>query len=204
MDAPDLVCWDFGDTLVDERFMRIPPAGVPEWTGVYDRVVDARPGWVDDWMLGRASLNDLIEPLAAELSMSRTEISRHLRAVWAETEWYPEVRVWVERLNGVIPQAVVTVNPWEFDGIASACGLLPLVDAIVTSAELGTRSKVTMVHRARALLALPPGVSTTLLIDNKAANVDEFVAAGGLGVHFVRDRFTEDAAALLEPLVAGA
>ena len=38
----DLVCWDFGDTLVDERFMRLPPDGVPEWGEVYDAVLAER------------------------------------------------------------------------------------------------------------------------------------------------------------------
>lgn len=67
--------------LVDERFTRIPPAGIPEWTALYDRALDERPGWVEEWLLGRAALNDLVEPRAAELSMARADISRHLRVV---------------------------------------------------------------------------------------------------------------------------
>jgi len=200
--ALDLICWDFGDTLVDEQFMRIPPAGVPEWMAVYERVVEARFDWVGEWMLGRAALNDLVEPLSAELSMTRAEISRHLRAVWNEIEWYPEVRAWVERLNRVVPQAILTVNPWEFEGIAVACGLVPSVDVIVTSAELQTLSKVPMAERARELLGLAPGLGTTLLIDNKAANVDEFAAAGGQTLHFEREPFVREAEATLGPLVA--
>lgn len=202
--AIDLVCWDFGDTLVDERFMRICPPGVPGWTEVYDRLLAGRPGWDNEWMLGRASLNELIAPLAEELSMERAAVSRHLRSVWQQIVWFPEVRGWVERLDGVVQQAVVTVNPWEFEGIAVACGLVPLVDVIVTSAELETLSKVTMAHRARELLGLPAGLATTLLIDNKRVNVDEFVAAGGRGWHFVRETFDADAAAMLAPLLGSA
>ena len=62
MPAPDLVCWDFGDTRVEERFMRAAPAAVPAWDSVYDDVMAAMPGFEDDWMLGHASLNDLIGP----------------------------------------------------------------------------------------------------------------------------------------------
>ena len=48
----DLVCWDFGDTLVDERFMRIAPEGVPQWGKVYDEILDERPEWVASLDLG--------------------------------------------------------------------------------------------------------------------------------------------------------
>lgn len=197
----DLVCWDFGDTLVDERFMRIAPSRVPEWTTTYDRVLDQRPSWVDEWMCGRASLNDLVEPLVAELAMTPAAVSRHLRGVWSQIEWYPEARAWLERLNGVVPQAIVTVNPWEFEGIAVACDVVPLVDVIVTSAELGTVSKVSMAQRARQLLGMSADLSTTLLIDNKRSNVDEFEHAGGQGLHFTRERFTDEAERLLGPML---
>lgn len=202
MRAPiDLVCWDFGDTLVDERFMRNPPPGITEWTDAYERALLVRPGFDDDWMLGRAAINQLIDPLAAALPMTRVEISRHLRAVWSTIEWYPEVREWVNRLQGEIPQAIVTVNPWEFEGIAVACGLVPLVDVIVTSAEMQTLSKVPMAERARELLGLEPGLGTTLLIDNKQANTDEFAAAGGQVFHFSRQRFAAEADSLFRGVV---
>ncbi|MDJ0767232.1 MAG: hypothetical protein QNJ12_00505 [Ilumatobacter sp.] len=200
--AIDLVCWDFGDTLCDERFMRIPPDEVPQWTAVYDGVVDAHPAWVADWMLGRASLNDLIAPLAEKLPMSRAAIARHLRAVWRRIAWFPEARAWLERLDGAVPQAVVTVNPWEFAGIAAACGLDRHVDVIVTSAEIASESKVAMALRARELLALSGDLSTTLLIDNRSDNVDEFVGAGALAIRYEPGTFEREAARLLGPLLA--
>jgi FMN phosphatase YigB (HAD superfamily) len=197
----DLVCWDFGDTLVHERFMRRCPPGVPEWEDVYDGVVDSRAEWVTDWMLGRAAMTDLIPWLAAELPMTRTAVARHLRAVWQQIEWFPESREWVEQLNGRVAQAVVTVNPAEFSGIATACGLDPLVDVIVTSADLDTPSKVAMAEHVRWLLGLGRGVSTSLLIDNREDNIDEFAAADGHGYHFTPDGFGRDAEALLGPLL---
>lgn len=192
----DLVCWDFGDTLVDERFMRIPPPDVPEWTDVYDNYLDQHPAWDEAWMLGKASLNDLIAPLADQLPMTRPEVSHHLRAVWWQIEWYPEVRAWLERLNGEMLQAVVTVNPWEFEGIAAACGLVPLVDVIVTSAEVGSASKVVMARRARELLGLDDRLDATLLIDNRLDNVEEFRQSGGRAFHFTRQRFAAEAETL--------
>jgi FMN phosphatase YigB (HAD superfamily) len=197
----DLVCWDFGDTLVDEMFMRNAPDGVSGWADAYERALMVRPGFVDEWMLGRAALNELVDPLASELPMSPVEVSRHLRAVWSTIEWYPEVRRWLVRLQGNVPQAIVTVNPWEFEGIAVACGLVPLFDVIVTSAELQTLSKVTMAERARELLGLTPGLATTLLIDNKQANTDEFDAAGGQTFHFTRERFGAEADSLFVDVV---
>ena len=96
----------------------------------------------------------------------------------------------------------MTVNPWEFEGIAVACGLVPPVDAIVTGAEPGTCSKTPMAHRARELPGLGVDLSATLLIDDKQANVDEFVAAGGRGFHFDRARFATEGETMLAPLVS--
>lgn len=198
----DLVCWDFGDTLVDERFMRIAPRGVHEWTLVYDEVLASlgdHGNFDNEWMLGRATMNELVGPLSLRLPMTRAAVAKHLRAVWQQIDWYPEVRALLEHLNGQVLQAIVTVNPHEFHGISTACGLDPLVDVIVTSADLQTLSKVTMAAHARELLGLAPGLSTTLLIDNRADNVDEFLRAGGRGIPFQRPTFTSNAAVLLSP-----
>jgi FMN phosphatase YigB (HAD superfamily) len=190
----DLVCWDFGDTLCDERFMSIAPAGVPEWTAAYDECLAERPKWFDAWMLGKATLNELIEPLADQLPMTRAAIARHLRVVWHQIKWFPEPLALMRQINGSVAQAVVTVNPWEFAGIAAACGLDQLVDVIVTSAELGTTSKSEMAHHARHLLGLPAGLSTTLLIDNRSDNVGEFQTAGGYAFAFTPETFMHQVA----------
>jgi FMN phosphatase YigB (HAD superfamily) len=180
----DLVCWDFGDTLVDERFMRLAPDGVSDWGRVYDEVLAERPRWVAELDLGRASLNDLIEPLAERLGLTRAAVAAHLRAVWHRIEWFDDARAAVERLDGVVDQAVVTVNPHEFAGIASACGLDRLIPTLVTSAELATTSKVALAERARQLLGLHPGLTTTILVDNRVDNVAEFAGAGGRTIHY--------------------
>lgn len=185
--AIDLVCWDFGDTLVDERFMRLPPDGVPEWGRVYDSLLEERPQWLADWDLGSGSLNDLVLPLADRLPMSPAQVASHLRHVWGRIEWFSDAEQCVGRLQELVHQAVVTVNPHEFSGIARACGLDARIPTMVTSAELGTASKVAMARHARRLLGLPGSeLSTTVLIDNKSENIDEFAAAGGHVVLYER------------------
>jgi len=198
MKVIDLVCWDFGDTLVDERFMRIAPPDVPAWTQTYDDVLGALGTYDDEWMLGRASMNELIQPLAARLPMSPAHVGRHLRAVWQQIEWFDEVRQHMIELDGRVLQAIVTVNPHEFHGIATACGLDPLVDVMVTSADLATISKVDMSKHARHLLGLGEGLATTLLIDNRRDNTEEFRAAGGHAIHFERSTFGSIAESVLE------
>lgn len=195
-DAPtndiDLVCWDFGDTLVDETFMQYAPDGVPEWPEAYRAAFAADPNFADQLDLGEASLHDLIEPLAARVPMSHPEIARHLRSVFDRIEWLPGMRELVTRLNGKVLQAVVTVNPHEFGAMAVACGLEPLVDVIVTSADAVSLSKPVMARRARHLLGLSPDLSTTLLVDNKAINVDDFYAEGGLAIEYVPETFAAE------------
>jgi len=183
----DLVCWDFGDTLVGETFMQLAPDGVPEWPAAYRAAFDADPTFAQSLNLGEASLCDLVDALAYELpNTPRPLITRHLRTVWHRIEWFPEALAWIERLNGHVLQAVVTVNPHEFHGIAVACGLDELVDVIVTSADTVSLSKPVMARRARRLLGLDEALSTTLLIDNKVDNIDEFVTEGGEAVVFDR------------------
>lgn len=188
----DLVCWDFGDTLVDETFMQYAPDGVPEWPEAYRSAFTADPDFVDRLNLGEASLHDLIDPLAGLVPMSRADIARHLRTVFARIEWLPGMRDLVTDLDGRVHQAIVTVNPHEFMAMAVACGLDPLVDVIVTSADVVSLSKPVMARRARHLLGLSPGLSTTLLVDNNEFNVDEFLSDGGLAIRFSPETFAAE------------
>lgn len=49
---PAVLLWDFGDTLVDERWMRQPPAACPTWEAVW---LDVMADHADDWNVGRLS-----------------------------------------------------------------------------------------------------------------------------------------------------
>ncbi len=192
----DLVCWDFGDTLVDELFMRAAPRECPEWTQAFEQMVADRPDLFDAWDLGRATVNDAAIAMRQYVDLTPKQIARQMTANFADIHWFPEVRTLVERLARTYTQAVVTVNPHEYWAFAAGIGLMPLVDVHVTSAEVASASKVVMVERAREVLALPPGIDTSLLIDNKAHNIDEFTAGGGQGWWFRRDRFEADAVAV--------
>lgn len=204
IDAPiDLVCWDFGDTLVDELFMRLPPTSFDGWPEAYEAMVSANGELFERLDLGTAALNDLIDPLSDLVPLPRAEIAKHLRVVWRRIEWFPASGRWVERLaDAGVPQAVVTVNPHEFHGMAVACGLDELVDVIVTSAEIADVAKPPMAERARALLGLGSGLDSTLLIDNKAHNTADFEAAGGRSLLYEPATFEAEAARVLGPLVA--
>lgn len=202
-DSIDLVCWDWGDTLVDELFMQIAPAGCAEWTEVYAQVSIDHSELFDEMFSGRESMNALVEILHSRLpSLGRRAIARHIRAVWHQIVWFPETRAWVERLrNADVVQAIVTVNPHEFHGMAVTCGVDLLVDVIVTSAELADFSKPVMAKRARELLGLSPGLGSTLLIDNKHHNTAAFVEAGGQAIHYTPATFAREAEHHLGPLV---
>ena len=194
----DLVAWDFGDTLCDQTFMRIAPHGVPGWSDAYLRWFATNPGWEDAWMLGGVPMDDMVPWLAGELGMEPSAVARHLRAVWHQIDFWPNAMGALRRLRGVILQACVTVNPFEFSGIAAASGLDQIFDVIVTSAEAKSNSKVDLTQRARHLLGLDDDLERTLLIDNIADNTDEFAAAGGQTYLFTTDAlFGMDAASLL-------
>ncbi|MEM7139555.1 MAG: hypothetical protein AAF548_00895 [Actinomycetota bacterium] len=200
-DSPiDLVCWDFGDTLVHERFMRRNPPGVPEWEEVYDEL-SMDPAFDEPWMLGDANMTDLIPRLAARLPMTNAAIARHLRHNWHDIDWFPDAREWIHKLNGRRLQAIVTVNPFEISGILTACGLDPVVDVVVNSAEIRSLSKVAMTEHARMLLGLDAGLGSSILIDNRVDNCEEFTAAGGVAIHFTPETFGTDAEQLLAPLL---
>ncbi len=193
-----MVAWDFGDTLVDEQLMRIPPPGVPQWTEAINTLCDL-DGWAERWEVGEVSMNDLVIPLAERLPMSPVEVSRYLRATWRSPRLLEPAAGWLHRLRGVVPQVIVTVNPHEFHGVAAATGLDAKVDMIVTSAELRSTSKVVLARQARRWLGLDDDLSTTVLVDNKEANVTEFRDHSGQAVLFTEgDAAVDD---VLSPLV---
>jgi len=192
----DLICWDFGDTLVDQNFMRVAPPDVPEWTTAYERV-RARTDQGDRWDVADSTMRELAVLVADEIGISRARAWRQLAHNLTTIDWYPEVRELVERLDGQVLQAIVTVNPHEFWAMAVACGMHEMFDCIVTSADVDSLSKVVMVEEARSMLGLPPGLDTTLLVDNMAHNIDEFEAAGGQGWLFERATFAARSQELL-------
>jgi FMN phosphatase YigB (HAD superfamily) len=196
----DMIAWDFGDTLVDEQLMRMAPQGFPGWADAVNDLLQV-DRWAERWELGEVCMNELVVPLAERLSMPPTQVARHLRATWRSPRVLEPAMKWLHQLSGVVAQVIVTVNPYEFHGVATATGFDSLVDLIVTSADVRSRSKVVQARQARRWLGRDEDLSTTVLVDNKAANITEFRDHGGQAVLFVENDPALDG--LLSPLVTG-
>ena len=56
-----VLLWDFGDTLVDERWMHHAPADRSEWPNAWAEVMRA---YVEDWNTGRATERDIFVALS--------------------------------------------------------------------------------------------------------------------------------------------
>jgi FMN phosphatase YigB (HAD superfamily) len=202
----DLICWDFGDTLVDERWMRRPHPSYSAWADRYDEVLAEDPGWVSAWERGQASVDELIDRLQDATGLPRASIESHIAGSCEDLRFFDVPRRALEGLRGQVSQACTTVNPDVFSRyVVPAYGLEALFDVVVTSWETGLVDKSALARRARMALGRSESLGTTLLIDNKAANVDEFIEAGGFGYHFKREEsFAADYAHGLAGLLAAA
>lgn len=186
----DLVCWDFGDTLVDQNFMRQAPADLPGWTEAYERV-RASTDQGERWDVARSTMRELAVLVADELGIDRARAWRQLATNLTTIDWFPEAQRAFDALDGAVVQAIVTVNPHEFWAMAAALDMHTKVDCIVTSADVDSFSKVDMCAEVRSMLGLDADLSSTLLIDNMAHNIEEFVAAGGQGLLYERTTFAD-------------
>lgn len=202
----DLVCWDFGDTLVDERWMRRDHPELPGWAEAYDAVLAEDAAWVEAWEQGRATADELIERLATRTGLSPRSVREHVVRACQDLHFFPHVERAVAELRGQVAQACVTVNPDVFTHyVVPRYALAERFDVIVTSWETGLTDKAAMGRIARRRLGQGLDLATTLLVDNKAANVAAFEAAGGLGYHFRGDdRFAADYRGGLAGLLAAA
>jgi FMN phosphatase YigB (HAD superfamily) len=200
----DLVCWDFGDTLVDERWMRNDHPDHPDWAELYDEVLNEDAAWATAWEQGVATTDELIGKLAVRTGLSRQSVADHIVRSCQNLRFFPDVQQAVEDLRGRTSQACVTVNPDVFTYyVVPRYELNELFDAIVTSWETGLMEKPPMARIARRTLGLGEDLGTTLLVDNKTANVEAFVAAGGRAYHFRGNaHFAEDYRHGLAGLVA--
>jgi FMN phosphatase YigB (HAD superfamily) len=183
--VPDVryLLWDFGDTLVDERFLWVCPPGFPDWSACYRALGSGEFG--DRWNRGTASLDDLVEELSARLGMSRDNVLEHVHRCCREIRFFEHA--WAAARSRALPQALVTVNPDLFRTlIVPNYGLTDHFDAIVVSAEAGTENKAELCDVARKQLGCDDP-STALLLDNIAANVDDWRSRGGAAYWFRGD-----------------
>ena len=192
--APAVLLWDFGDTLADERWMRRPPDGCPEWEAAWTAVMAEH---ADGWNDGSADDAEVFAALAARAGLSPDAVEAHARAcctglVLHQVAW----RVASERR---LPQALVTVNPVMLDRwIVPHYGLASMFDTIVISAYEGTSDKSRLCLQALERLGYDGPRSAALLIDNRRDLVDAWESIGGSGYWFRGDdQFARDVDGLL-------
>src|SRR5262249_34628318 len=176
------VLWDFGDTLVDERWMWRGPPTVPQWREVWTRHVVGAVA--DAWHCGTLDMRTLARQLAAQLPMSADEISAHCAACCANIDLY--ATPWRIVRTCALPQALVTLNPDLFSSaVVPAYGLDALFDAIVTSWQERSLDKAHLCTVALERIGGSMERGEALLIDNKAENVAAWCARGGRAYVFV-------------------
>jgi FMN phosphatase YigB (HAD superfamily) len=179
---PRILLWDFGDTLVDERWMRRAPDGCSGWEAAW---VATMAELADGWNVGEVAAARVYEALATRTGLSADAVARHARACCEQITVHEEAwRVATERRQ---PQAIVTVNPDLFtDVVVPACALTSVFDVIVASHAEGTDDKVALCEIALDRLGYLGPRSDALLIDNRADLVEAWREAGGAG-YWYRD-----------------
>ena len=191
---PEVVLWDFGDTLADERWMRRAPDDCPAWPDAWLAVMAEL---ADGWNVGTVSADDIHDALARRLGRSTDEVAGHARECCRRIRFFDTAwRIARERRR---PQALVTVNPDIFERwIVDEYGLREVFDAIVVSAREGTADKPALCDAALARLGFTGERSQALLIDNRSDLVEAWRACGGQAYWFQGDeRFAVDVAGLL-------
>jgi FMN phosphatase YigB (HAD superfamily) len=190
-----VLLWDFGDTLVDERWMLKPSAEFDRWPEVWTDVVGER---ARDWNTGRISESDIFGELARRSGMDISAIERYVAACCESIRF--NRAAWRAACERRRPQALVTVNPDLFiERVARPYGLAAHFDAIVVSCEEGTDDKSALCGIALDRLGFSGSSSEALLIDNRRDLADAWAQSGGVSYHFRGDKvFDLDWPAILE------
>jgi hypothetical protein len=196
------VLWDFGDTLADERFMLIPPEGVPEWSNVWSEIVVAE--LAEAWYRGDISMNDVLARVAKRLYISTARAKACAQACSSRIQFYATPLGIAKR--SCIPQALVTVNPDLFsEEIVPRYKLNQIFDTIVISWEERTLDKVDLSLIALKRIGGSITPSEALLIDNRRDNIDAWESQGGRGYHFRgEENFRTDLTSRLNELALSA
>jgi FMN phosphatase YigB (HAD superfamily) len=177
------VLWDFGDTLVDERWMRRPPLSCPNWEAVW---VEVMAEVADRWNIAEVSKREVFAALAARSGLSVEDIEAHAIECCRTLSFHPSA--WAIACERRWPQAIVTVNPDLFeDYIVPVYFLRTVFNAIVTSCQEGTVDKVRLCELALDRLGYDGNRDDALLIDNSLDLVQAWQQTGGRGYWFETD-----------------
>jgi phosphoglycolate phosphatase-like HAD superfamily hydrolase len=189
----EVLLWDFGDTLVDERWMRRAPSGCSEWPDVWTEVMSQ---FSDAWNVGRIATAEVFAELERRADMTPNEVDAHARDCCRLLTFHPTA--WRVANEHRLPQALVTVNPEMFeDYVAAVHGFSEVFDTMVISGAEGIDDKVALCDLALSRLGLDSHRSAAMLIDNRRDLVDAWRHAGGTGCWFQSDeQFNRDLSAL--------
>ena len=175
--------WDFGDTLVDQRWMWPSPVGVPGWTALYQALPDTDLD--TSWNIGETTTEELLAAFAAELGCNPELLMTHTEQRCGELQFFEHA--WAAARAHARPQALVTVNSDGFSRfVVPRYDLDSVFDAIVTSWEEHTMDKARLCEIALDRLG-GHDPAEALLIDNMEANVEAWRALGGQAYLFVGD-----------------
>jgi FMN phosphatase YigB (HAD superfamily) len=188
--GPSVVLWDFGDTLVDERWMRTCPESCPTWEAAWIAVMREL---ADRWNVGEISFTEVSAALADAAAMTVPEVEAHARACCAQLSLHSNA--WALARQRRWPQAIVTVNPDLFaDFIVPNYGLSEMFDQIIMSFAEKTDDKVALCDIALERLGYRGARDRAVLIDNRLNLVDAWRDSGGAGYWFRSDdQFGRDA-----------
>jgi hypothetical protein len=169
--------WDFGDTLVDERWMHWAPVGFPQWSTAW---VELMGLLATPWNVGRIREQDVFDAMAERTGMDAVSVERHAEQCCRSLVFNPAT--WrLARLHH-FPQALVTVNPDLFlQRIVPRYRLGDIFDVIVVSCEEATEDKVVLCERALERLSFRGRRRDALLIDNREDVVNAWHTGGGTG-----------------------
>jgi FMN phosphatase YigB (HAD superfamily) len=177
------VLWDFGDTLVDERWMLQPPPDFAEWPRVWAEVVTER---AHDWNTGRLTEADIFSELATRTGMAVPAIERHVAACCRSIRFH--IAAWRAATERRLPQALVTVNPDLFvERVATPYRLGDHFDAVVVSCIEGADDKSELCRIALDRLGFTGPRSEALLIDNRCDLTEAWARDGGAAYEFRGD-----------------
>ena len=170
-----MLLWDFGDTLVDERWMHRAPHGCPDWPNAWARVMADH---ADVWNVGIESECDIFAVLSEQTGLRVDDVERHADECCRTITFHPVAwRIASERHR---PQALVTVNPDLFvDRVVGAHDLDRVFDTIVVSASEGLDDKTRLCEIALRRLGYTGPRRQALLIDNRPDLTESWERNGG-------------------------
>jgi hypothetical protein len=194
--TPQVLLWDFGDTLVDERWMLRAPTGCADWASAWREVMTTH---ADDWNVGRVSEAEVFRALHDRTGLGVDVIEHHAAECCRSIAFHPVAwRVATERRR---PQALVTVNPDLFVArVAPTYDLAAHFDAVVVSYQEGTDDKTALCEIALVRLGYTGPRAGALLVDNREDVTDAWRRSGGASYWYRGDAaFEADLPTLFGP-----